>query len=197
VEYLREYCGSNINKRCVWRRDGLMYAAMYGHLKIVKYLHQEGCSIHKIDVYGESAFMYACRNSHMKVIKYLHENGSTAEEQINLGKDLITISLRKTFVPEIILFLLEHGFRLQNSFPVRYHYEALQIQVWNKIEKMQLVQNAIKGSLPDIELLIIDVLCDFTNGLKNVKIAATFLVDAIGIVSYESDFDDTFYDIYE
>ena len=54
-------CSSN-NERATW------FAARYGHLDCLKYLHENGCP------WKENATWSAASNGHLDCLKYLHEN---------------------------------------------------------------------------------------------------------------------------
>lgn len=43
-------------------------ACLYGHIEIVKYLHENGCP------WGEEAVAYAAHNGHLEIVKYLRDN---------------------------------------------------------------------------------------------------------------------------
>ncbi len=52
------------------------FAALMGHLDIVKYLHNQGANIDVLNCYKESPLYLASSNGHQKIIEYLIENGA-------------------------------------------------------------------------------------------------------------------------
>jgi len=53
---------------CYWDSRACTYAAKYGHLDALKYLHENGCA------WDESAFKQAVANDRIEILKYLHDN---------------------------------------------------------------------------------------------------------------------------
>lgn len=58
----------------------LIEAIAFGHLSIVKYLHMNGVDIH---IYNEYPLRIAAYHGHLDIIRYLHENGADIQLAIN------------------------------------------------------------------------------------------------------------------
>jgi len=54
---------------CSWNVRSCEIASMKGHLECLKYLHENGCP------WNERCCENASYNGHLEVLKYLHENG--------------------------------------------------------------------------------------------------------------------------
>jgi hypothetical protein len=85
---------------CEWDDDAEhipTYAAYNGHLKCLKYLHENGCP------WNKEATEVAAENGHLECLKYLHKNGCPIKKQpIKTG---LTIKCLK--------YLHDNGFSLK------------------------------------------------------------------------------------
>ena len=66
-----------------------------------------------------------------------------------------------------------HGMAYDYSYVwiFEWHQNSLKIAIENRIQKINIVHNTIKKIWPDVALLVIDLISNFTNGLENLKIA--------------------------
>jgi len=77
-------------------------AAFYGHLEIVKYLHNKGFKL------GPRPLIAAIRNGHLNVVKYLVENG--VDVNSDRGEGLTPLeAARDNNHNEIVKYLIEKG----------------------------------------------------------------------------------------
>ena len=72
----------------------MMAAAFYGHLDIVKYLHQAGTDLHITDDCGNTALMRAAQYGHEDIVMYLHQEW----EDILEKSFFATVSSTKTVI---------------------------------------------------------------------------------------------------
>jgi ankyrin repeat protein len=69
----------NFNKE---KNELLRYAAIHGHLEIIKYLIEHGTNIH---ANNDVALRFAAANGYLEVVKYLHQNGADIATDDNLA----------------------------------------------------------------------------------------------------------------
>jgi ankyrin repeat protein len=159
---------------------GLMIASRNGHLSVIKYLHSEvKCNnIFEKNNEGENLFMISCSEGHLHVVKYLigEENWDKIDEKNFKDENVFTIATKNWSV-KVNIFLMEHGFRPQEEENVRFRYVSEQFYtlllrpfIKYRIHEINRIYTIMKIILPDTELLIIDLISEFTNGLKNLEI---------------------------
>ncbi|KAJ4364448.1 hypothetical protein N0V83_009042 [Neocucurbitaria cava] len=81
-------------------------AAMQGHLKVIKYLVDQGCQHDSPDVHGRSPFWYAARNSHYNVLIFLHGVGVYLDRKDNDGFTPLAVAARDGHA-DVVAFLLD------------------------------------------------------------------------------------------
>ena len=54
---------------CKWNSDTCYYAALGGHLEVLKWARDNGCE------WGKDTCYFAARNGHLDVLKWARENG--------------------------------------------------------------------------------------------------------------------------
>ena len=89
----------------------MLMAARYGHLQIVKYLHENGVDINSKNNKNESALFLASFNGHFQVVKYLHEKGADVNQRSSDIKTNITplaISARHGHL-NVVEYLVQNG----------------------------------------------------------------------------------------
>jgi len=151
---------------------GLMLASGCGHLDIVKYLHKYGCSLSEKNNIGWDALMVASFKHRFHVVKFLLEQGCDIQAQTKKFGNVVSVAmLPHQHNREVPIFLLEHGCLLQKNKIFEWHQNSLKIAIENRIQKINIVHNTIKTIWPDVALLVIDLISNFTNGLENLKIA--------------------------
>jgi hypothetical protein len=60
---------------CAWNVWSCAFAALNGHLECLKYLHENGCE------WDEFTCAYAASGGHLECLRYLHENGCPGYEK--------------------------------------------------------------------------------------------------------------------
>ena len=68
---------------CKWGANTCSSAAENGHLKILKYAHENGCK------WDEWVCYYALKYGNLEILKYLHENGKIIIPNIVPGDILL------------------------------------------------------------------------------------------------------------
>ncbi len=76
VKYLLSFKHVDLNARDLYRDTPLHYAAMNGHLKIVKYFVNEGADINTKSVFGRTPLSYAAGNGYSKTVRFLVKKGA-------------------------------------------------------------------------------------------------------------------------
>ena len=59
---------------CPWNEYSCTYASLYGYLEVLKYLHENGC------LWDSRSCSAASDSGHLDILKYLHENGCPWDE---------------------------------------------------------------------------------------------------------------------
>jgi ankyrin repeat protein len=172
VKYLHKYGGCDLDEKDNIGWNALIYASRYGNLNVVKYLHKHGCNLNE----SWNALLYTSVNTHLHVVKYLVMEGCDIQAQKNNGKNAVTLAIEQRNY-QIAIFLLEYGCPWQNNMLqeiCRNSQNALKNGIENYINKMNFLHNTMKQIWPDVDLLIIDLISNFTNGLENLKIAKIY-----------------------
>lgn len=86
-------------------KNALVWAAVMGHLDVVKYLVERGANIEARDDYGQTALFAAAKRGHADVVQYLLSKGAKAEVAV-FGSNAVIYSL---FHPEIVEMLAKAG----------------------------------------------------------------------------------------
>lgn len=166
---------------------GLMIASRNGHLSVIKYLHSVvKCNdLFEKNNEGENVFMICCSEGHLHVVKYFlgeetdWDKINDEDKQKNLKDENIFTIATKHWSVRVPIFLLEHGFKPEeeedgirfsgNVVSEFYYTRLLRPFIKIRIYEINRIHKFMKLILPDTELLIIDLISEFTNGLKNLK----------------------------
>lgn len=84
-----------LNQSCPRGRTPIIYAAINGHLDVIKELELHGGILHRKDREGRNALMYAAINNRKDVAEYLLEKGVRLYEKDRTGKNAIDLAHRQ------------------------------------------------------------------------------------------------------
>ena len=84
----------------------LMWAALNGHLPIVKFLKGQGVDINAATRDGQTALHWAVTEGHFEVVRYLHEHGADFNAKDVRGFDAYTVAIQQDSFP-MLIFLNE------------------------------------------------------------------------------------------
>ena len=89
--------------------EGMLEAAHYGHLDIVKVLLQNGVNVNAADIYKKTALHKASSNGHADVVKVLIQNGADVNAVDDLMKrTALHCAAADTYV-DVVKVLIENG----------------------------------------------------------------------------------------
>jgi len=119
---------------------------------------------------GWNALMHASFHRNLGVVQYFVEEGCDVQKQNNNGENALTLSMSlHTYFGLVPLLLLEHGCKLQDED------QSGIFDIENRIQEIELINNSIKKLLPHVELVVINLISEFTNGLENLQTAGNLL----------------------
>ena len=95
-------------------KNGFMYACIFGHLNIVKYLVEMKYNIHEKDKYGGNAFMHACDGGHLNIVKYLVEINYNIYEKCNGGMNGFMVACVHGYL-NIVKYLVEINYDIHEK----------------------------------------------------------------------------------
>lgn len=87
----------------------LMIASQRGHLKIVKYLRNQGAKIARTDCLGFNAFLLACGTNQLDVCRYLSRHGAPLEFRDELNGMTPLLIACRTRSDDVARWLIEKG----------------------------------------------------------------------------------------
>jgi len=165
---------------------GFIFACRWGFLKIVNLLINSGkINLEAKGKNGYNGLICACQNGHLEVVDLLIQSGiridsKNPELQNCFSKIAETILISPLYFERksnILFFLLEHGLNMklfekigepknekQNKI-----YEKLKQKFQTKIHKNKLMKDSLKNLFIDVEMVVIDTICDFSDGQMNLK----------------------------
>lgn len=183
VKYLKSLPNFNINELDRLGDTALIYACN-NQIKIFEYL----LSLN-IDESIKKCFVISCKNGYIEMVKHLasminsfdlHNWGGeilkTDHIRYNLryireheSEDSLQQAEKKV---EVVIFLIEMGVEIteetQTYFSNRMSQSARN-QIKTQISELQKRKEIILQIWPDTEILVIDIISEFTFGLKNLK----------------------------
>lgn len=159
-----------------------IYACGSTEISIVKYLMKNfEINLEEKDAQGRTALFHTIRTHHMPIKQYLlkpkthlelveflvGENCDLSTRDIT-GKGAVDIAYEKMNI-KVMIFLLEFGCVLRNeniiSKKKKIFYEAIEKRIQFIEECKQIMENAF----PDMDLLLVELICEFSFGLQNLK----------------------------
>ena len=84
----------DLNKKICEKFSLLLIAASNGHLEIVKWLLQNGCSTDERNDNGDTCILVAAENGQLETVKWLVQNGCSLEEENDDGITCILMAAK-------------------------------------------------------------------------------------------------------
>ena len=91
-----------------------LFAAWFGHLGVLKFLHTCGCSLERASNNGSTPAFVAARNGHLGVLKFLHTCGCSLERADNNGWTPAIVAAQNGHL-EVLKFLHTCGCSLERA----------------------------------------------------------------------------------
>lgn len=88
----------------------LMWAALDGHLPIVRYLVDEGCDVNASNALGHTALHWSITSGHLDVARFLLDHGANPWQRDKQGFDAGFVAVQNDQLP-LLLMLVEDGIR--------------------------------------------------------------------------------------
>ena len=68
--------GEDVNAKDEWESTASIWASLYGHFEIVRYLVENGANVNAKNNYNNAALIFASDYGHLEIVKCLIENGA-------------------------------------------------------------------------------------------------------------------------
>jgi len=146
VDYLFQEFGVNLDSGGNEMNMTVLFAPMYGHLEIIRYLHEHDVDIHIQDDLGLSS---SIRYGYPELVRYYIENGSDVSEK---GEAMLKLAI-ETGQEDVALYLHEIGCELGDDLVEMPQGNQKQI---NLIQKLRLKEKeryaVLDADLTDVRL---------------------------------------------
>ncbi|KAL6602306.1 ankyrin [Neocallimastix sp. 'constans'] len=151
--------------------SALMFAAQNGHLKIVRYLCDQGAVISEKNDQGCNALMIAAEYGHLDVLEYLHNQGLSIHVKNREKMTALILAAKNGHLP-IVQYLVKHGAKIDKRdssgknamiYASQMGYKTIMEYLYQqskamKIWKLKIREMALLAAIPDGHLDIIKYL---------------------------------------
>lgn len=170
----------------VYGYTGFIWACRWGYFKIVLLLIQSGKV--NLEVEGKNGYtglICACQSGHLEIVELLIQSGVSIDpNNVKLQKcfskiaEIILISpLYFERKSKILFLLLEYGLNVKIFNKIGQPKNKKQNELYDKLKQIfqvkiqenKLMKETLKNLFIDVEMVIIDEICNFTNGHKNLE----------------------------
>ena len=179
LKYLREE-GADIHKQNDNGQNAFSYVAggvRYRSIDSLEYLQEMGLDMHLRSTTGETCLMTASKVSNIEAGKFFLQEGFSLADTNSQGENALTICIKGAhyFLHDMCVWLLENGCSLQQNLLSDELNDAeissrISMSIVHRITEIEAMRKAVKTSCyMRMELDVIELICRFTNGLKNLK----------------------------
>jgi ankyrin repeat protein len=161
------------------------YACGSTEISVVKFLVNFGADINEIDANGRSALLHAIHShhipmkkflinpkTHLKLIEFLISSGCDFFEKDENGDGPAQIAFQDGFIDATVQ-LIEYGCEFSKKFSKNGGENKKEKKIYEKIKKrieeIEKSENVMKHILQDVDIQMVNLISQFSFGLKNLK----------------------------